>query len=127
MIVDVFLLAVGQDLSEPAEMVALGLIEHRAGVVHDTRRKSFVRRFIVQNGDPQLHQVVAALGAPGRLRADWTAGKSSAINTAMMAITTRSSISVNAGGRANPASPGGGLQAGTNGHRSSWLDSWLSR
>jgi len=28
-------------------------------------------------------------------RADWTAGRSSAIRTAMMAITTRSSISVN--------------------------------
>ncbi len=67
MVVDVPQLAIRQDLDQPAEMVALGLIQDRAGVVDDARGKHLVRRFVVLKGDPELHQIVAALGAPGGL------------------------------------------------------------
>ena len=53
-------------------------------------------RLIVGGGEAELLEVVGALDAPGRLAADCTAGSSSAISTAMMAMTTRSSISVKA-------------------------------
>ena len=44
--------------------------------------------------EADLLEVVDALGAPGRLRAACTAGKSSPIRTAMIAMTTSNSINV---------------------------------
>ncbi len=41
-----------------------------------------------------LFQIILALTAPRRFAACWTAGSSSATSTAMMAITTSSSIRV---------------------------------
>jgi hypothetical protein len=62
----------------------------------------FVMVIAQRQGD--LLQVIGALGTAGRISipvgtddfADWTAGSKSAIKTAMMAMTTSSSISVNA-------------------------------
>ena len=44
---------------------------------------------------PQLLEVVDALGRRAASLADWTAGSKRAIRTAMIAITTKSSIKVN--------------------------------
>ena len=46
-----------------------------------------------------LFHVVDALGASGASRAAWTAGRSSSIRTAMIAMTTNNSISVKPGRR----------------------------
>ena len=48
------------------------------------------------HGQPELLQVVDALGRRAASRADWTAGKKVAINTAIMAMTTNNSMSVKA-------------------------------
>ena len=64
--------------------------------VESTRRQHADRCDVVVQGQADLLEVVRALHAAGRFAAAWTAGKSRAINTAMMAITTRSSISVKA-------------------------------
>ena len=61
---------------------------------HGPQGKNLVGTFVVGEGQAELFQVVGALGTPGRLRADCTAGNNSAIKTAMMAMTTSSSISV---------------------------------
>ena len=53
------------------------------------------RLVVVVNGQADLLEVVDAVDPPRRLRADWTAGSKSAIKTPMIAITTKSSISVN--------------------------------
>ena len=51
---------------------------------------------VVLHGEAQLLEVVDALGTPGGFMRDWTAGSSRAMSTAMMAITTSSSINVKA-------------------------------
>ena len=51
---------------------------------------------VVVQRQPQLLEIVDALNAPSRFAPDWTAGNKSAIKTAMIAITTNSSINVNA-------------------------------
>ena len=49
---------------------------------------------VAVSGQPQLFQVVGALGPPRRLARDWIAGSSKAIRIAMMAMTTNNSMSV---------------------------------
>ena len=51
---------------------------------------------IIEEGEPDLLEIVRALPRRAASRADCTAGKRSAIKTAMMAMTTKSSIRVNA-------------------------------
>ena len=67
MVVSVSLFTIGKDLGEPAEIVAFGYIQHRVGVADDTGRQQLVGRFVVENADPELHEIVAALGPPGGL------------------------------------------------------------
>ena len=66
--------------------------------------KAAVRAFIVGHGEPELLEVVG-IGRGGLPGADCTAGNKSAINTAMIAMTTRSSISVKPARAARVASP----------------------
>ena len=53
-----------------------------------------MRALIVRQREPKLLHVVHALDPRAASRADWTAGRSKAIKTAMIAITTSSSIRV---------------------------------
>ena len=48
------------------------------------------------DGEAELLQVVGTLDRRAASRADWTAGSNREINTAMIAMTTRSSIRVKA-------------------------------
>ena len=59
-----------------------------------TGRERVVGLVIIVEGQADLLEVVDALAAASGLRAAWTAGRSRAIRTAMIAITTSSSISV---------------------------------
>ena len=54
------------------------------------------RRDVIVQGQADLLQVVDTLARRAASRAAWTAGNSRAIRTAMIAITTSNSISVNA-------------------------------
>ena len=54
-----------------------------------------VHTLVVVHAQADLLEVIDALGAPRRFAPDWTAGKSSGIRTAMIAMTTNNSISVN--------------------------------
>ena len=72
----------------PARREDVALVPHR---------EDGGRRLVVVGAQGELLEVVGALGAAGGPRAACTAGSSSAISTAMMAMTTRSSISVKPG------------------------------
>ena len=58
-------------------------------------RQHRMRADVIVHCQPNLLQIVGALRRRAASRAACTAGNSRAINTAMMAITTSSSISVN--------------------------------
>ena len=60
-------------------------------VAHGERPERLV---VIVRGQPDLLEVVQALRPPRRLAPDWTAGSKRAISTAMMAMTTKSSIRV---------------------------------
>ena len=74
-----------------------GRFEQR-GADRPGRRQDLPRALEVEHRQADLFQVVLAGGAIGGLARHWTAGSSSAIRTAMMAMTTNSSISVKPGG-----------------------------
>ncbi len=82
-------------LREPDQLAAgVGVAE--AGVVlpAEALGERAIGALVVVHRQHDLLEVVGALRAPRRLARACTAGSKSAINTAMMAITTRSSISV---------------------------------
>ncbi len=58
------------------------------------RHEATVGALVVHDAEGELLQIVGTLGAAGRLRAAWTAGRSRAIKTAMIAMTTSNSIRV---------------------------------
>ena len=60
----------------------------------DALREAAIGVVVVARRQGDLLEVVGALHAPGGLTSCWTAGSSSPIRTAMIAMTTRSSISV---------------------------------
>ena len=59
------------------------------------RQDGIAKSCVVVHRQPDLLQVVDALGAAGGLASAWTAGKRRPIRTAMIAMTTSNSISVN--------------------------------
>ena len=67
---------------------------------------------IFVQGDSELLEIVRALDPRAASRADCTAGSSIAISTAMIAITTNNSISVNPRNIVGPSSdpPPGGIK-----------------
>ena len=87
------LLHVGQGLAQRREVRPVGQPEEG----HLGGRQGIARLVVVVHRQPDLLEIVDALRAARRLRADCTAGKSSAIRTEMMAMTTKSSIRVKPG------------------------------
>ncbi len=84
------LLQVGQGLAQRREIRPVGQPEEG----HLGGRQGVARLVVVVHRQADLLEVVDALRRRAASRAAWTAGRSSAINTAMMAMTTRSSIRV---------------------------------
>ena len=54
---------VGQQLHQPAHVIALGQVLDWARGIDHARWQHFVRGFIVLEREPKLHQVIAALSA----------------------------------------------------------------
>ena len=68
----------------------------RIDAIGQSGRQAAERLFVLLHRQRNLMQIAGALVAPGRLRADCTAGTNKAMSVPMMAMTTSSSTIVNA-------------------------------